>query len=96
MSLIKYDVLISYDVNDKQDEVKKELKKLNYMDNFLFENQTTTNYLSETTLWKRDTNTPTSKVEMVKVCAQLNVKLERFVATEFTKVSAIQGKSYKS
>lgn len=96
MSLNKYNVLISYDVNGKQDEVKEELKKLNYMDRFRIDNQATLYYLPETTLWKSDTDTPTAKAEMVKVCDQLKVNLERFVATEFSKVSAIQGKSYKS
>jgi hypothetical protein len=96
MSLIKCNVLISYDVNGKQDEVKESLKKIGYRDNFTYKNNDAINYLPETTLYKSNTDTSISKSEMLKVCSQLNVSLERFVATEFSNVTSIQGEPYKN
>jgi len=96
MEIKKYNVMISYDVNGKQDEVKEGLKKIGYRDNFVFENQTNTNYLPATTLVKWNTDVLSVKNEMLSVCSNLKVKLERFVATKFDVVSAIQGEPYKS
>jgi hypothetical protein len=96
MSLNEYDVLISYDVNGKQDEVKEELNNIGYIDSFLFGDPKVHYYLPATTLWKKNTDVSSAKADMISVSNRLKVKLERFVVTKFDEFDAITGVPYKS
>lgn len=88
-----YNVLISYDVDGKEPQVKEALLRIGYYDGFKLEEKVY--YLPNTTLWKANTKTNIAKADLNSICSSLNVKLERFVATEFMRVSAIQGIPYK-
>lgn len=88
-----YNVLISYDVDGKQPQIKEELLKRGYSDSYILEGKVY--HLPDTTLWKANTNTIVAKADLISICSSLNVKLERLVATEFVRISAVQGTPYK-
>jgi len=96
MEIEKYDVLISYDVNGKQDEVKEELNVVGFKDRFVSGIPKVTYYLPATTLWKKNTDVEAAKADMISVSNKLKVKLERFVVTKFNELEAIPGEPYKS
>jgi hypothetical protein len=90
--------LITYDVSNKQPEVKKGMKDLDYLDYWTLDRKTY--YLPNTTLWKRDASAATAIADMKKVIFSLNekiikkdekIKLERCVAVDFTTWDAIEG-----
>ena len=91
----KYNVLISYDVNEKQTPVKDGLIKMGYLDKFEFEGNAKIFNLPNTTLWKKNMDSSIALNDMNKVCRDLNVKLERFVVSKFECVNAIIGDPYK-
>ena len=59
------DILITYDVSDKNKEMKVALKALGYMDNWKSNEQTY--YLPNTTMWKKDT-TVSQGIEDMQAC----------------------------
>jgi hypothetical protein len=77
-------LLISYDVSDKNQEVKAALIALNYHDSFT---QNSKNHkLPNTTLFHQAKSSDQAMADMKKVCADLKVTLEKAVsvkATEF-------------
>ena len=73
------DVLLTYDVSDKQSEVKKELRALGYLSKFTFDGKTI--YLPNTTVWKKDTGDFNKAISDIQTIAGfLNIKLERAIA----------------
>ena len=74
-------VLISYDVSDKNPEVKAALKALNYYDYFTLGTSKVYN-LPNTTLWHKSKSSDQAMADMKKVCSDLRVTLERAVAVK--------------
>lgn len=73
-------VLISYDVNTKNPEVKAALLRLNYYEAF---NQGGKNYnLPNTTLFHQSKTSDQAMADMKKVCRDLNVTLEKAVSVK--------------
>jgi hypothetical protein len=88
-------VLLSFEVNEKQQEVIKELTSLGYMQSWRVTRgrDVLTYFLPSNMLWKKgDTMSPTkAKEDLRKVTSGLNVKLIRAVAVTFGKFDAITG-----
>lgn len=77
-------LLISYDVSDKNQEVKAALLALNYYDYFTQNNKN--HKLPNTTLFHQAKSSDQAMADMKKVCVDLKVTLEKAVsvkATEF-------------
>lgn len=75
-------VLLSYAVNAKNTEVKEALLALNYLDNFILEANTKVYHLPNTTLWHKTKTSDQAIADISKVCADLNVTLEKAVAVK--------------
>ena len=74
-------VLISYDVNAKNPEVKAALIALNYYDYFTL-GASKVYHLPDTTLWHKSKSTDQAMADMKKVCTDLKVTLEKAVAVD--------------
>ena len=78
------DAVITYDVSDKQSDVKKEMLARGYMDHWSVTDKTTkkktTYYLPYTTLWKKVDDLATALADIQAVAQKLKVKLERAIA----------------
>ncbi|SFD56318.1 hypothetical protein [Flavobacterium phragmitis] len=74
-------VLISYDVSDKNPEVKAALKALNYSDSYTL-GSSKVYYLPNTTLWHKAKSSDQAMADMKKVCNELRVTLEKAVAVK--------------
>lgn len=86
------EILISYDLNSKQGEMKSELIKLGYSDQWISEG--VTYYLPNTTLWKAGSTLENGKTDMVKTAQKLNVVLERAIVTPCDGWAGIPGKPH--
>lgn len=71
-------VLISYDVSDKNPEVKAALQALNYSDSFTLGIYN----LPNTTLTHKAKSSDQAMADMKRVCAELRVTLEKAVAVK--------------
>lgn len=80
-------VLISYDVSDKNPEVKAALKALIYYDAFKIGDKQYD--LPNTTLWHKSKTSDEAMADMKKVCSDLKVKLEKAVAVKATEFVGI-------
>lgn len=74
-------VLISYDVNDKNQEVKAALLALKYYDRFNL-GSSKVYMLPNTTLCHETKSSDQAMADMKKVCSNLRVTLERAVAVK--------------
>lgn len=75
-------VLISYDVSDKNPEVKAALKVLGYSDSYTLGTAPKVYYLPNTTLWHKAKSSDQAMADMKRVCAELRVTLEKAVAVK--------------
>lgn len=75
-------VLISYDVSAKNSEVKAALIALNYHDNFKLGAAPKVYQLPNTTLWHKEKSSDQAMLDMKRVCAELNVTLEKAIAVK--------------
>lgn len=82
-------VLITYDVSDKNKEVKDSLKAKGYSDNWTSDKVKYS--LPNTTLWKSESTAETGKVDMEAVAKINRVVLESAMAVEFTSWKGISG-----
>lgn len=73
-------VLISYDVSDKNPEVKAALIALNYYDYFTLGTAVKVYYLPNTTLWHKTKSSDQAVDDIKKVCTDLKVTHEKAVA----------------
>lgn len=72
-------VLISYDVNHSHSQVKAEMEKLDYYDNWKINNGPT-HQMPNTTLWHKTKSSDMAIHDLKIVCRNLNVTLEKAVA----------------
>lgn len=71
-------ILITFEVTEKQSELRNSLMKLGYLDRWFFNNKTY--LLPVSTLWKTDTTPEKSINEIRKITQELNIKLEHAIA----------------
>lgn len=79
-------IVISYDVNRLNPEVKAALLELDYRDRWNFQGQTRIYLLPNTTLWHPNKSSDQGMIDMQNVCSRLGVTLEKAIsvkATEF-------------
>ncbi|SEO20376.1 hypothetical protein SAMN05444671_0699 [Flavobacterium sp. CF108] len=79
-------ILISYDVSDKNKEVKDALIALGYKESWKNAGNEKIYHLPNTTLWHQSKSSKQGLVDMQSVCTNLKVKLEKAIsvkATEF-------------
>lgn len=81
--------LLTYDVGEKQKEVKNELLQKGYRKTWTLENRVC--YLPDTTLWKESTSSSVAIADIKSVTAKLGVKLTRAVAVDFATCEGIEG-----
>lgn len=74
-------VLLTYDVDDKHNEIKEELKKLGYADEYRILPTNTTKTLPESTLWHPEKQVSEAIKDLGKICNDLDVVLENAFAT---------------
>ena len=84
-------IIISYDVSDKNPQMKEELTSKGYLDRW--DSNKTTYYLPDTTLWHPDEKkTVVQGVQDMKEAAEkLKIKLQRALAVPANPWSAITG-----
>ena len=97
------DVIIAYDVSQRQTEVKKKLLENGFMDRWT-NPQKVTYYLPNTTLWHHNQISPKTAHDLFNaVIVELNkgqqpnkiIKIERFIANQFVEGwSAIPGQPH--
>lgn len=85
------DILLSYDVSDKQGEVKRTLKQLGYYSEFTFREVTIR--LPNTTVWKKNTSDVDQAItDIQNIASSLGIQLERAIAVPFGSIwQAIRG-----
>jgi hypothetical protein len=86
MGTVVGSILISYDVSDKNKEVKDALVALGYREFWKNRDNPKIYHLPNTTLWHESKNSNQGLADMQSVCTNLKVKLEKAVsvkATEF-------------
>lgn len=66
------EAFITYDVSARQNDVKSGMVKLGYSDSWVPNNSSTTYYLPNTSLWKKDTELKTAVADIQKVISGLN------------------------
>ncbi|MDP4265556.1 MAG: hypothetical protein Q8941_23735 [Bacteroidota bacterium] len=98
------DILITYDLAEKAGQVSKHtavkdgMKALGYMEKFNSTDEqtkvTTTYYLPNTTLWKKEITSTQAKNDILNVAKQNGAEVERLIATKFESWAAIPGKPY--
>lgn len=79
-------ILISYDVSDRNPEVKAALLELGYQDRWSYTNSNRIYLLPNTTLWHHNKSSDQGLLDMQTVCRNLRVELEKAIsvkATEF-------------
>lgn len=81
--------IITYDVSGKQPDVKAEMKKLGYSDNWTHAGQLYS--LPETTLWKSSAEVQAALSDIQSVATNLGVRVERAVALPHAGWTAIPG-----
>lgn len=81
--------LLTYDVDDKQKEVKDELLRKGYYKSW--SNENITYYLPNTTVWRDNTTPSTAIADIKSITANLRVKLTRAVAVDFPTWDGIEG-----
>jgi len=74
-------IFITYDVNNKNTEIKEALIKKGYAETWI-DNQGGSHQLPSTTLWKSNTTTKQGFVDMKDVADSLNISLEKAIAME--------------
>lgn len=89
-----YNTIITYDVKEKQTEVKEKMISKGYMTSWTNE-KGTKYYLPNTTIWKKDITTDIALADLQAVCTELKVKLLRAVATKASPWSAIPGEDFQ-
>lgn len=87
------EIIITYDVPNKHNDVKTEMFNLGYKDKF--SDGTAYVYLPNTTLYHASKTPAIARDEMKAVCLRLNVKLERCISTSMGNWAAIYGEPFK-
>ncbi|MBS7234144.1 hypothetical protein KHA90_24385 [Flavobacterium psychroterrae] len=77
-------ILISYDVDRLNPEVKAGLIKLGYSDRWNYVNDNKIYLLPNTTLWHSSKSSDQGLVDMQSVCRSLGAKLEKAVSVKAT------------
>lgn len=70
-------IILCYDVNDKQTQVKEAMEMLGYFDWWNKNSTNTRYYLPDTTIWHPSTTVSEAIKDLRKVCADLEVTLEK-------------------
>jgi hypothetical protein len=83
--------LLTYDVSDKQTEVKDAMLKIGYEKRWTSNNSTY--YLPNTTLWKNEISPSTALADIRAVTNGLKVRLVRAIAVDFGNWDGIPGDS---
>lgn len=86
--------IVTYDVPEKHVELKKAMFKLGYKEE-IAGNTCEVIYFPNTTLYHESKNPKQAKMDVQTTCIQLNVDLERCVATIWDDWSVICGEPYK-
>ena len=86
------EILLTYDVDRKQPEVKKALENGGYGDRWKAGD--TIYYLPNSTLWHKDRTVKDAISDIETVCASLNVILERAIAVPTDPWAGIPGKKH--
>ncbi len=86
-------MLISYDVNKNQNEMKEHLKSKGYTD--ILEAEPENINLPDTTLWISTGDPASSLDDMKQAAAEADCELERAVAVRFNLGTGIKGKLHK-
>lgn len=87
-------IIVTYDVPSKHAELKKALLVLGYTDQILHSGKII--YLPNTTLYHNSKNAGEARDEVSQACAQLSIKLERCIATQWgSDWAAIYGEPFK-
>ncbi|WP_146106870.1 hypothetical protein [Polaribacter porphyrae] len=82
-------ILLSYDIKNKHNDVKEGLQELGYLDHFNFKGETKIYYLPNTTLWHSKKSSNQAMSDLKSVCRNCNVTLEKGIvvkATEFVSI----------
>lgn len=82
--------LLTYDVNQKQDDVKKDLLSKGYSKTCKSSSGIDCN-LPDTTVWKDNTSPTTAMADLTGITSKLGVKLERAFAVDFDTAQGIKG-----
>jgi len=82
-------ILIAYDVSDKQREMKNELKAKKYSDAWNDAGKVCN--LPNTTLWKQGTTVQQAKQDMIDAAKKLGIRLNRAVSVSFEDWDGIVG-----
>ena len=76
-------VLISYDIDKLHTQVKTDLEKLGYFDNFFLSHDTKKIYpLPNTTMWHPSKSSDQAMSDLKSVCKSNNVKLDKAVSVK--------------
>lgn len=75
-------ILISYDVSDKNKEVKDALIALGYRESWKNTETAKIYHLPNTTLWHQSKSSNQGLADMQSVCTNLKVKLEKAVSVK--------------
>ena len=86
--------IITYDIPTKHVEFKKLMLELGYKDRIPGKDCEVI-YFPNTTLYHQIKNGETARKDARAVCKQLNVELERCIATQWTEWAAICGEPFK-
>lgn len=87
-------VIITYDIPSKHVEFKKAMFQLGYKDQ-IPNNQCTTIYFPNTTLYHATKDAVAARDEAQRVCISLGVKLERCISTVWENWAALCGEPFK-
>lgn len=88
------ETIITYDISDKHTEFKTEMKKLGYKDKIKGIKNCEWIFLPNTTLFHPAKELTESRDDAKMVCKNLNIELERFIATDCGSWAAICGSSF--
>ena len=93
-------VMICFEVSEKQEQVRNELVKKGYMSNWKVKrgNDETTYHLPSNSLWQKGEHASPAKAkeDLKKIAKQLKVEVVRAVAIVVSKWDAVTGTSYGS
>lgn len=86
-------IVVSYDVSDKNPQMKQKMIDRGYADSW--ESDGVITYLPNTTLWKSDAAVSQGIADLKASAAALNITLERAVAVPSAPWASIPGKPHK-
>ena len=79
-------ILITYDVPSKHTELKKTLFSMGYVETIPYKDESgkvKTIYLPNTTVYHASKTAQQGRDDLETVCSNLNIKLERLIATQW-------------